>query len=151
MTTPPNDWSGLSEELKEIKRVARHEGYEKAVEDFGQSKARLEEQERRLREQRDAWHQIMSDVRKGWSKLTDQPVNWRDEKNNYQTMFGHKYENIGRIGANMPEDMEDFLHALAQIVKMGADFQVLIKEFDKNPIVKAQWDRLLVAMRMTEQ
>jgi hypothetical protein len=154
MTTPPNDWAKLSEELEEVKRAAYHQGYQKAIDDFGSSKTKFEEQARQLDEQIRGWSKIIHEVREAWSKETGEPARWMDpekDKYRYQLMFGHTSNRLGAHYYNMPEDVDGFIHAMAEVTKMAADFKMLLAEFEKNPIVKAQWDRLLVAMRMTEQ
>lgn len=150
----PNDWKKLSEELEGIKRDEYHRGYEKAVEDFGDAKKKQDEDRRKFDEQVQSWHSILNNLRQAWAKEIGKQAQWMDtekDKHRYQLMFGHKTDYFAGHYVNMPEDMDEFIHALAESLKMAADFKMLIAEFEKNALVKAQWDRLLVAMRMTNE
>jgi len=152
--TVANDWAKLSEELEVIKRDAYHEGYQKAMDDFGDSKTKHEAALVKLREEIHAWHRIIYQVQETWAKHTNQPARWVDpstHKHHYQPLFPAHHERVGEHYVNMPDDLDHFVMAMDQCIKMAADFKMLLAEFEKNPIVKAQWDRLLVAMKMTEE
>jgi len=151
--TAPNDWKKLNEELEEVKRAEYHRGYEKAVEDFGSAKVKIADDRALLDRKINTWNHAISKVREAWAKHTGQPAQWKDpskDKYRYQVLFGNKQLVKDSVYLNMPEDMEQFVYALEECVKMANDFQTLLDAFQKNPVVKAQWDRLLVAMRMTE-
>lgn len=152
--TTQNDWSAVSEELDEIKRSEYHRGYEKALEDSESAEKIRLAREDKLSREITTWNNLMSKVRDAWSKHTGLDVRWMDptkDNHRYQMLFGNNAESTGNHYVHMPEDTSHFVFALDEITKMANDFQILLDAFEKNPIVKAQWDRLLVAMRMTDE
>lgn len=151
MTDQPNDWNKLDEELKIIKQTAHHEGYNKAIEDMGRAKDDISKGENKLREQVKVWHQILHDVRQAWSAMSGEPVMTPDpvKTHKYRAMFGQNVT-YQPFYHNMPVDMDAFLEAANEVIKLGADFALLLDTFDKDPLVKASWDRVLVAMKMTD-
>jgi hypothetical protein len=153
--TNPNDWKSMSEELEVMKAQARHEGYQAAISDIQERLAEIDEGKAQIAHAVSSWNKAISRIRDEWAKMSNQPAQWRDETKDrycYQLLFGHETFRIDGLGHHMhlPEDMTEFVHAFLQVITKATDFQILLDAFEANPMVKAQWDKLLVMMRMTE-
>ena len=154
--TEVNDWNSLSEELEAIKAIARHEGYQAALQDISDREADLKERQTQLRNATEDWQKILNRIRTNWAAASKQPESTRiPGSNKYRPIFGHNLEPIGQQPVfrfiNMIEDMDEFCEALIYMATQAADFQFLLDSFETNPMVKQQWERLLVMMRMTEK
>lgn len=150
--TKTNDWDLLSDELEAIKAIARHEGYEKAMDDLAAMQSSVQVKQDTLDKQRSILASLVHRVRTVWSKMTGEPSSWKDPKKDlyrYQIMFGSE-RTSDNLYIEMPENDEEFIYALNQLIHMATDFKKLLDAFETNPLVKAQWDRLLVSMRMTD-
>lgn len=45
-------------------------------------------------------------------------------------------------------DEEKYLNEVARLAKVGMDFEILQRASESNPIVQAQWKKLMVSLRM---
>lgn len=62
------------------------------------------------------------------------------------------YEKFGTRIARLEEEKRNLLSlnaTLARDAQAGKDFKVLMQAINSNPTVKAQWDRVMVAMRLS--
>jgi hypothetical protein len=150
-----SELSAIQEELEVMKAQARHEGYEKAIEDLQTTAEQRQKDYDRLTGARDKWTKALHQIREAWQKTTGQSnmVTLKGKPNTYRAIFGHKLEvdENRSFYINMPEDLDEFGEALFNMVQKAHDFEVLLASFETNELVKAQWERLLVAMRMTQQ
>lgn len=51
----------------------------------------------------------------------------------------------------IPADMDQFQEELARLVKMGRDFEVMLKGINDHAVLKGCWNRLVMTFKMIEQ
>lgn len=48
-------------------------------------------------------------------------------------------------------DDDEFQEKLLDLIKMASDFQILLDAVNENDLVKAQWDKMMMTLRLTEK
>jgi hypothetical protein len=156
-----SELSAVFEELEAIKAIARHEGYEQAIKDLDATGKKQQKDQDKVDRCVKNWHNCLQKIRQAWARVTEyDPVDDHGRRT-YRALFGNVsnsstvHDGDGRTlygnYINMPEDMEEFTEALLHEIQKAQDFQILLDAFEKDPMVKDQWNRLLVMMKMREQ
>jgi hypothetical protein len=156
--TNPNDWNALSNELEAIKHEAYQAGFNKASDDMVRLSDQISREKLGLERTIDSWHKALDWIRQSWTIIKDKDPNRTANHYQYHSVFGNKtikgeretWRDPSITPIDLPLDRDEFGMALLYQLRKAQDFQILLDAFESNPMVKAQWERILVMMRMTD-
>jgi hypothetical protein len=120
------------------------EGQQVALSLLNQQFEEIHREQERLSGLRGEWNSIIDIVQNNMSRKGGKRFKMKDED---MSPWPMRSENNKPL--MVPADNEAFSDELFRLVKMGRDFEFLLDTMKSNDLVKAQWDRLLVAMRLT--
>jgi hypothetical protein len=129
-------------EIEQIKKEAYQKGMEKAAEQLRDKNDRLDQEIKKVRDLRNEWSTLIATVQSHYLKHHNKQLEVLNEN------FFNFYEDDRLV---VPADHEEFQAALSQMVRMGRDFEIMLKGINEHAILKGCWDKLLMTFKLIEQ
>lgn len=127
----PEDLQDLKDAIRE---EVRAEETARVTEELAYLIERQEIQKKILEEKFEQWNHCLSMLQKVMSETGELKV-----------------INQGFNNANLPEDDQHFVVLAAQYITKGYHFEILMNEINSNQLLKSQWDKLMMSLKLTEQ
>jgi hypothetical protein len=136
-----NEISAVHNEIEQIKQEAYRSGMRDAAHRLKDKSDRLDREIKKVRELRTEWSTLLATVQSHYLKHHD-------------TEIGVLHANFSNIYSDarlaIPADHEEFQAALSQMVRMGRDFEILLKGIEEHAVLKDCWDRLIMTFKLIE-
>jgi hypothetical protein len=143
-----SELSAVSDEIAVIRQAAFDAGYKAANDDLQRRIKEANEASDTVEKRRIEWRQVVHDIKFSYGK--------QNPGKQFRSLYDISDSYSSRSAAAslpypLPEEEELFCSELARLVRMGKDFELMLKGIEDNEIIKVQWNRLLVAMRMNQR
>lgn len=132
----------VSDELQVMRRQAFDEGYTKAVDELNSQIAEIHKEQERVAQLRREWQGVIANVQATYLAHNQVKLEMDNDLNPY--LRPHN-------ALSLPADMEEFAGEMTRLVKMGKDFEIILKHIETNEVLKGAWNKVLVAMRLIQE
>lgn len=127
----------ISTELDALKDQIREEMYELAKSEYYSAWEDLKKQQSRIDSKMSKWETIIEILRRIMLQTGENLATIDYKVSDYDSV-------------RFPEDDDSFINLAYRYMVMGRDFDKILSAINENPILKHQWDKLLMAMRLTD-
>lgn len=125
----------------EREEIAYNEGYRACEKEYKRGLDQNKKDQDEIRVLRTEWETIVKIVQQTYLQHNDTQL-----KMDYQNTF--MYSNDPRL--SVPADWNEFQEEVGRLVKMGRDFELLLKGIEEHAVLKGTWDKLLMTFKLIE-
>ena len=72
----------------------------------------------------------------------------------YEQKLDMEFQNTFMYSENpkvsVPADMDEFQEEIGRLIKMGRDFEILLKGIEEHAVLKGTWDKLLMTFKLIQ-
>ena len=126
---------------QERESAAYDEGYSDCEKKYRSELNRLKKDTDDVRVLRTEWETIIKLVQQTYLQKHDKKLDME-----FQNSF--MFSNDPKL--SVPADMDEFQEEIGRLVKMGHDFEILLKGIEEHAVLKGTWDKLLMTFKLIQ-
>jgi hypothetical protein len=131
------------DEIERIKTEAYKKGLEQGKLDYHEQIKKLKKESEEVALLRTEWQTMVKMVQQHYLVAHDQDLKVLNDDGIFS------FTNEPKL--SVPADMDAFQEELARLVKMGRDFEIMLKGINDHAVLKGCWDKLVMTFKLIEQ
>lgn len=140
-----SELSAVSQEIEQIRKEAHAKGYEECKAVYGREREQLRKEYDRVDVLRAEWQTTVKIIQQHYLLTHDSDFKVLNDSGDIFSIYDEDPK------LSVPADMDQFQKELARLVRMGRDFEVMLKGINEHEILKGYWDKLLMTFKLIEQ
>ena len=137
-----SELNAVSEEIAAIKQAAYQKGLEEGKGLYHKEREELRKESEKVALLRTEWQTMVKMVQQHYLVTHDQTLKINNEFDSFM------FSNEPKLA--VPADMDAFQEELARLVKMGRDFEIMLKGIKDHAVLKGAWDKLVMTFKLIE-
>lgn len=136
-----DDWS----EIDAVRKKAYAEGLEDGKRSYANQREALRKEAEQVALLRTEWQTMVKMVQQHYLLIHDKTLVVQNDDNDLFISYSNEPKLM------VPADMDQFQEELARLVKMGRDFEVMLRGIKDHAVLKGCWDKLVMTFKLIEQ
>ena len=140
----PSEVMDHRSEIDAVREKAYAEGLEDGKRSYANQREALRKESEEVALLRTEWQTMIKMVQQHYLLIHDKTLVVQND----DSLFIN-YSNEPKL--MVPADLDQFQEELARLVKMGRDFEIMLRGINDHAVLKGCWDKLTMTFKLIEQ